>query len=592
MPLPESFMEDLKFRNDIVDVVSTYVNLKRSGRNMVGLCPFHGEKTPSFNVYPNNGSFYCFGCGTGGDVITFIRMIENLDYIDAVKFLANRSGLEVPLDNVDDSLSKLRKRIYEINREAARYYHYNLYKPQSNEAHSYLRNRGLSEKTIKHFGLGYSSDSRFDLVNYLKSKHFTDDELFQSNLAIRSKTGRLIDRFYDRVMFPIIDTKGNVVAFGGRIMSDIKPKYLNTSDTPVFKKHHNLFALNFAKKTCQDTLILAEGYMDVIALHQAGFENTVATLGTSLTKEQVSIISRYTKEVVIAYDSDQAGQKATQRAISMFRDSNVLVKVLTIPSGKDPDEYIKSFGENGRIKFKQLLDKSSNDIEYSLQKIRLKYDLNSTVGKVEYIKEAVNLLSGISDQLEREIYASKLSGELNVDKGSILRQIQKQLKKNRGTSEKKKFRTMQTNIASLKDEINPQKKDNLRAAYAEEALIAYLINNQSEAHYVFSKVSTEDFLTEFNRHIYGILINRLNHNKNISLTDLSEDFSMQEIGRIAKMLSSYVESENSDKTLQEYIDVILYEKNKIAVNDAAKSDLEEIREYVDRLKKLKSRGIN
>ena len=587
MPLPDSFMDELKLRSDIVDVVSSYVSLKRHGRNMVGLCPFHGEKTPSFNLYPQSGSFYCFGCGVGGDVITFIRMIENLDYIDAVKFLAQRAGLEVPIDNREDGLSKLKKRIYEANREAARYYHYNLYDAKSKEGYNYFKSRGLSDRTIKHFGLGYAADSRFNLVNYLTSKGFTNEELLEANLAIKSRNGVVIDRFFGRVMFPIIDLRGNVVAFGGRVLSDIKPKYLNTADTLVFKKHYNLFALNFAKSFCKDKIILAEGYMDVIALHQAGFENTVATLGTSLTREQVNIISRYTKEVIIAYDADQAGQKATARAISMFRDTELLVKVLTIPSGKDPDEYIKSYGENGAVRFKQLLEKSSNDIEYSLKKIRLDCDLQSPEGKVRYVNEAVKMLANINNRLEREVYAGKISEELDIEKSAITFQIEKLVRNNRKKDVKKEFKYIQTELSSLKDDINPQKRDNLRAAHAEEAIISYLINNPQKVNNISSKLKPDDFLTDFNRRVYNIIIDKVKNNMNLNLTSLSSDFSIKEMGRIAKMLSSYIECENDDIVVDEYIKVILDEKERISLSDAANSDIKDIKEYFDKLKELK-----
>lgn len=587
MPLPDSFMDELKLRSDIVDVVSSYVSLKRHGRNMVGLCPFHGEKTPSFNLYPQSGSFYCFGCGVGGDVITFIRMIENLDYIDAVKFLAQRAGLEVPIDNREDGLSKLKKRIYEANREAARYYHYNLYDPKSKDGYNYFKSRGLSDKTIKHFGLGYAADSRFNLVNYLTSKGFTNEELLEANLAIKSRNGVVIDRFFGRVMFPIIDLRGNVIAFGGRVLSDIKPKYLNTADTPVFKKHYNLFALNFAKNFCKDKIILAEGYMDVIALHQAGFENTVATLGTSLTREQVNIISRYTKEVIIAYDADQAGQKATARAISMFRDTELLVKVLTIPSGKDPDEYIKSYGENGAVRFKQLLEKSSNDIEYSLKKIKLDCDLQSPEGKVRYVNEAVKMLANINNRLEREVYAGKISEELDIEKSAITFQIEKLVKNNRRKDVKKEFKYIQTELSSLKDDINPQKRDNLRAAHAEEAIISYLINNPQKINNISSSLKPDDFLTDFNRRVYNIIIDKVKNNMNLNLTSLSRDFSIKEMGRIAKMLSSYIECENNDMVVDEYIKVILDEKERISLSDAANSDIKDIKEYFDKLKELK-----
>ncbi|MBR4889149.1 MAG: DNA primase, partial [Clostridia bacterium] len=314
MPLPDSFLQELKARSDITDVISGYVTLKRRGRNHVGLCPFHNEKSPSFNIYPENGSFYCFGCGVGGDVITFIRRIENLDYMEAVRFLAQRAGLTVPENSVDDSMAQLRRRVLEVNRETARFFHTTLMSPEGKPGLDYFTRRGLSPATIRHFGLGYAPESRFALVNHLRSKGFTKDEMVQANVAFLSRNGNPVDRFTARAMFPIIDLRGNVVAFGGRILTNEKPKYINTSDTPVYHKSSGLFAMNFAKNENSDTLILAEGYMDVIALHQAGFRTAIASLGTALTGEQARIIARYAKEAVICYDSDEAGQKAASRA--------------------------------------------------------------------------------------------------------------------------------------------------------------------------------------------------------------------------------------------------------------------------------------
>ena len=371
MPFPDSFLQELKLRSDITEIASSYVNLKRHGRNMVGLCPFHGEKTPSFNIYTENGSFYCFGCGAGGDVITFIMKIENLDYVEAVKFLAQRAGMEMPENTYDDSLSKLRMRIYEANREAARFFHATLLSQRGQSGLNYLRGRALSDRTIRHFGLGFADDDWNSLCNHLKNKGFSEYEIYSANLAFKRKNGNgIYDRFVNRVMFPIIDLRGNVIAFGGRIMTDEKPKYLNTSDTPVFKKSENLFSLNNAKSSGTRTLILCEGYMDVIALNQAGFTNAVATLGTALTNEQAVLMKRYADEVIICYDADGAGQKATARAIQILRNAGLPIKILTVPSGKDPDEFIRSKGDNGPAAFKLLIEKCGNDIEYRLMKYK------------------------------------------------------------------------------------------------------------------------------------------------------------------------------------------------------------------------------
>ena len=420
MAITEEFKQELKSRTDIADVISSYVQLKRSGRNLVGLCPFHNEKSPSFSVSRENGFFYCFGCGAGGDAITFIRRIENLDYVDAVKLLAQRAGMTVPEGPSDNGMGKLKTRILEANREAARFYHRMLYTPEGRQALDYLRGRGLSEKTIIHFGLGYSPRDRFELVNHLKSKGFSGNEIIQANLANQSQKGYPFDRFSDRVMFPIIDLRGNVIGFGGRIMSDIKPKYLNTSDTPVFNKSRNLFALQFAKNKANGQLILVEGYMDVIALHQAGFENAVATLGTSLTQDQAMIIKRYCDEVVICYDADEAGQKATQRAIGILRPTGVKIKILTVPNGKDPDEFIKA---NGREAFLKRIESAENSFFYELRMMQREYSMEDPAQRTQFHHAVAAKLCGIEDEIERENYLKEAARRYYVDEGSLRRLV-------------------------------------------------------------------------------------------------------------------------------------------------------------------------
>lgn len=587
MALPDDFMQELKLRCDIADVVSSYVNLRRRGRNMVGLCPFHGEKTPSFTLYPENGSFFCFGCGAGGDVITFIRRIENLDYMEAVKFLAQRAGMEMPENSYDTAMSNLRTRIYEANREAARFFYNQLYSSKGKRALEYLRGRALTEKTIKHFGLGYAPNSRYELVDHLRGQGFKDSEIIQANLAVRAKSGNTTDRFFDRVMFPIIDLRGNVIAFGGRIMGDGKPKYLNTSDTLVFKKSSSLFALNMAKNTGNRQLILAEGYMDVIALHQAGFQNTVATLGTALTSQQSTLIKRYADEVVISYDSDDAGRKAAARAISLLRNAGLLIKVLSIPGAKDPDEFIKSHKDSGPARFKQLIENSGNDVEYRLSNLKSKYDLSAAEGKVAYMTEAVKILAALDNPIEREIYAGRLSDEAGVQKASIMQQINKLAKKNHFDLQKKEFRSMQTELSARGDKINPQKADHLRCAKAEEALIAYLMNNPDMAKYVLSKLPCEKILTDFNRRIYKTVTDRQIEGKSAMLVDISQDFTPDEISRIAAMISTYNRETVSREVADEYINVILSENDKINMSNVTDASDTDILNYLNNLKKSK-----
>lgn len=585
MHLSDEFLQELRFRNDIVDVVSSYVTLKHSGSNMVGLCPFHSEDTPSLVVYPDNGSFYCFGCATGGDVITFIKKIENLDYMDSVKFLAQRAGLAMPENSYDHDSFNLKQRIFEINRQAARFFHSNLYKAEGKVALDYLRKRALAERTIKHFGLGYSLASRFSLVNYLKKIGFSQEEMLSANLAFKSKNGYLVDRFVSRVMFPIIDIRGNVIAFGGRILNDEKPKYLNTSDTKVFKKSMNLFALNFAKKKASERIILAEGYMDVIALHQAGFTEAVATLGTAITEQQARIMKSYTKEVVIAYDSDEAGRKATARAIKILRDAGVAIKVLTIPKGKDPDEYIRSFREQGSIRFNQLINSSSNDVEYKLNILQNSFNVQSLNGKVEFLKEAVQILAGINNDIERDVYIGDLSYKLDIDKLAIKNQVMKERKKINKIVQKKQFDNVQKNIS--RDILNPQKKNNLRAANAEEAIIAYVMKNQEVANEVFSKLPEEKFCTDFNRKVYSYMKNVFKEKRSICTSDFIPNFSDDEVSGIVKIFVSDLSRIKSEVSYQDYINVILDESEKMNINQSISKDILDIKNYMDRLKKQK-----
>ena len=587
MAIPDEFIQELKSRTDIADVISSYVNLKKTGRNLVGLCPFHNEKTPSFSVSQENGFFHCFGCGVGGDVITFIKRIENLDYVDAIKFLAQRAGMTMPEDNRDEGLSRLKNRIYEANREAARFYHKQLYTPQGQQALEYLRKRQLTEKTIIHFGLGYSPPSRFELVNYLKSKGFSSTELIAANLANESKKGNPFDRFSDRVMFPIIDLRGNVIAFGGRIMSDIKPKYLNTSDTPVFNKSKNLFALQFAKNKANGQLILVEGYMDVIALHQAGFENAVATLGTALTQEQAMIIKRYCDEVVICYDADEAGQKAASRAISILRPTGLHIKVLTVPNGKDPDEYIKSYGDQGAARFRLLLDKCGNDVEYRLHKLKLSYNIDVTEQRVAFLTEASKLIAALDNRIEQDVYISSLSEELNVEKNAVAQQVAKYRKLNAREAGRREQREIQNTMSARNDKINSEKFYNLRAANAEEALIALMIFNPDIANTICSRTLSEKFVTSFNRKVFEVLKKRISDGKDITLSDISGEFSNDEVSQIAKILATHPREVNPVQASEEYLLVLDEEAQKMTPEQIAQADTQTLMEQLRKMKEKK-----
>ncbi len=587
MPLPEQFMQDLKMRSDITDIVSSYVNLRRAGRNLVGLCPFHGEKTPSFNVYPENGSFYCFGCGVGGDVITFVRKIENLDYMEAIRFLAERAGMQVPEGHVDDGLGRLKGRLLEINRETARFYHSVLMSAEGAPGLEYLQKRALSIKTIRHFGLGYSPGSRFALVNHLKQKGYGDEELIQANVAFRGRRGGAVDRFAGRVMFPIIDLRGNVIAFGGRILTDEKPKYLNTSDTLVFHKSNSLFALNFAKNENSEQLILAEGYMDVIALHQAGFRTAVATLGTALTSEQARIMAKYAREVVVCYDADEAGQKATARAIPLLRDAGLNVKVLTVPNGKDPDEFIRSWGDQGYARFRQLLDSTGNDVEYRLQKVRQTCNLETAEGRVRYLTGATEILSTLESRIEQEVYAGRLAEETGVDKYAVQQQIAKNAAKRKRQREQKSFQAFQQQRTGTRDTINPEKASHLRAATAEESLIGALCRFPEFGELAANKLPPEKMVTAFNRRVYQSLLGHINSGKAFSLTDIAGEFREGEISAVAGMIARMQDVVVRQADIEEYIRILIEENERLCAEKADSGHAQDIQSYLQTLKSMK-----
>lgn len=587
MPFPDSFLQELKLRSDITEIASSYVNLKRHGRNMVGLCPFHGEKTPSFNIYTENGSFYCFGCGAGGDVITFIMKIENLDYVEAVKFLAQRAGMEMPENTYDDSLSKLRMRIYEANREAARFFHATLLSQRGQSGLNYLRGRALSDRTIRHFGLGFADDDWNSLCNHLKNKGFSEYEIYSANLAFKRKNGNgIYDRFVNRVMFPIIDLRGNVIAFGGRIMTDEKPKYLNTSDTPVFKKSENLFSLNNAKSSGTRTLILCEGYMDVIALNQAGFTNAVATLGTALTNEQAVLMKRYADEVIICYDADGAGQKATARAIDILRNAGLPIKILTVPSGKDPDEFIRSKGENGPAAFKLLIEKCGNDIEYRLMKLKENYNLNTTDGKVAFLNEAVKIVATIESPIERDVFASKLCTELEIDKNAFLEQISKVKRRDRRENIKKETRQIQAELNGQSDKINREHYKKPRSSSAEEALLVYLINNPDYANSISERVTPDKFSNSLIKRYYEYVLGKIKSGYE-PLTSVASDFNSDEVSYLYKLISTTIPAASTREAVEEYINVINEESNKLTSDKLADMSADDINDYIMKMKQNK-----
>ena len=563
MAFPPEFLRELEDRSRIEEIAGRYVNLKRRGKNLTGLCPFHSEKTPSFNIYPGNNSYYCFGCGKGGGVINFVMDAERLDFVEAVKWLAQRAGMPLPEQSWDDSLSKLRLRVLEVNREAGRFFYQTLVSPEGRAGLEYFQGRGLDPAAIKKFGLGYAPESGFGLVNHLRAKGYTVEEMTQADVARLSQRGNPYDRYRGRVMFPIFDLRGNVVAFGGRVLTDEKPKYINTSDTPVYHKSSGLFAMNLAKNSDSRQLILAEGYMDVIALHRAGFSNAIASLGTSLTEEQARIMKRYADEAVICYDSDEAGQKATQRAIPILKNAGLRVRVVTVPGGKDPDEFMRNYGKDGPLRFKQLLEGGGTDVEYRLQKLRDQYGLETEAGRARYLSEAVEQVLGkLRDPMEQDVYAGKLAEETGVGKDRILAAAGGPARREAKKEEKKLIRA-QMEVAALEAgaALNPEKKEHMRAALAEEGLIAYLFLHQDKAEALQKLLPPEKFVTAFNRRVYAAILGKTIHGA-ATLTGLGEELSQAEMGELSRMLAQHRDPPVSGADAKEFVRLILREAGR------------------------------
>lgn len=530
MAIPETVIEDIKAKNDIADVISSYVTLKRAGSNMSGLCPFHSEKTASFTVFNATQTFHCFGCGAGGDVVTFVRRIENLEYVEALKFLAKRVGITIPED--DQKSGEIRRsRLLELNRAAARFFFDTM--KRSPQALEYFSKRKLSVETIKHFGLGYAPNDR-SFYKAMRESGYTDSELIAARLCSKNDKG-IYSYFYNRVMFPIFDASGSVIAFGGRVLDNSEPKYLNSPDTPVFKKSRNLFALNYAKDAVNDReLILCEGYMDVIALHAAGFKNAVATLGTALTQEQARLMKRYADTVILSYDSDRAGKLATERALKIFSEVGMEVRVLQTENAKDPDEFIKKFGSDA---FRKLIDKSASSFDYKLRSVLSQYDLTDPDAKLAAAKEVCREAAKTESRIERELYVLKASEKLGISADSLNHEVEVALKKRNSAEQKNYIAQMEKLQAGIGDRINPERSSNPKAAAAEEAILGILLTfpeRIAQLNGEASPLKADDFVTAFNKRIFTALL-RL-HDEDISdISALGEDFTTEEMGRIYQL---------------------------------------------------------
>ena len=531
--IPKSVIDEVVARNDIVELIGTYTTVKRSGSNYMCCCPFHSEKTPSFVIYTNEPHFYCYGCNVGGDVVTFIRQAERLSYVEAIEFLAKRAGITIPKDERYEREGVSKKRIYEMNLEAARFFRACLFDEKyGKEGLDYLLNgRKLSSATVKHFGLGFAPNSFSMLGDHLRKKGFSEDELITGFLRKRNERGAF-DLFRNRVIFPVIDTTGNIVAFGGRVMDDSKPKYLNSSDTPGFKKSRNLFALNYAKHSCAEEMILCEGYMDVIALHAAGFTNAVATLGTALTEEQARIMAKYTKRVIISYDSDEAGQRAANRATAMLGDVGLEVRILVLEGAKDPDEYIKKFGADS---FRRVLSGSVTGFEYKLRNVLAKYDVSLADQKIRATQELTDIVSRYYTPTEREVYISRLSDVLSLPVDVLRNNVDIVMRKRYKEQKAQETRAAQESIRNYGDRVNPDAAKFVQAHAAESLILGMmLLYAEFRTDSVLASVSltASDFKTEFHRRVFEAILALEHSPDGFSTSMLGEHFTPEEIGRI------------------------------------------------------------
>ncbi len=572
--IPANVIEDLKYRNRIEDVVGSYVTLSRSGANLKGLCPFHSERTPSFTVFPNDGHYYCFGCGEGGDAITFTMKLENLDYRGALDFLAKRCGVTLPEDDRFTQKGVTRQRVLEMNKCAARFFRDMLFDPEIGaEGREYLMGkRGLSSSVVKRFGLGYAPNSFNALRDHLQKNGFTREEMVEGYLCqvSRKNEKNIYDCFRNRVMFPIIDVTGNVIAFGGRVLDDSKPKYLNSADTPAFRKSRNLFALNYARNFCEENLILCEGYMDVIALHSAGFQNAVATLGTAITPDQARLMKRYSDKVVISYDSDEAGRKAASKALKLLSEAGVDSTVLRMQGAKDPDEYIAKFGAP---KFKELLSAGRSEFDFKIDNIKERYDINIPEQKVKAANALVSEIAAYYSAVEREVYIGKAADALSLPRESIKSDVARALRKKKYTDKKEKREDLVRTSSAIGDRINPDKAKNLKCAVLEEKLLGMMLCRSEFVERGRAKLSAEDFYTGLNRRLFEFIL-RASDAGGFEMGQLSSEFSTDEVSRVAEYMTERIRlNVNTDFAFDEAAEQLKRETARQKEKDSGSVDL-------------------
>ena len=582
MAFPPSFLDELVARNPIEDVVGRYVNLKRSGSNLFGLCPFHGEKTASFSVNPEKGIYYCFGCHKGGGPVNFMMEIEGLSYPDAVRALAKQSGLEVPEDEQYQSRYRQQERLWALHKEAARFFHSQLYSPIGRTALEYALGRGMSKAILTTFGVGYAPDSWDSMVKAMMAKGYTAEELKESGLVtVSQKNGNIYDRFRDRLMFPIIDVRGNVIGFGGRIIKNDPnaAKYLNSPETLIFNKRKNLFGLNLAKKSKAGSLILVEGNIDVVALHQYGFDNAIASLGTSLTEEQAALMTRYAEQVILIYDGDKAGQNATQRAIPILEKAGLQVKVLQLKDAKDPDEFLKKFGAD---RFKMLLEASSNRVEYQLNAIARKYDIREDDQKVKFINEAAEFISSLSNAVQREVYGHRVADAAKISYEAMKIEVDKAYRRRIAREKKRQEKIDLAPAQALQPKSRSIRYDNMKSAMAEETVIAMVLRDPAlldEAR----QLQRDMFSAPLLGRVYQQLRQRYDAGLEVSVSVL-EELTPEEMSHITGIYQRQQGPVN-EQALQDCIRIIRREHQ--ASNVSSQDDLLALRKQFQERKGIK-----
>ena len=583
MAFPPSFIDELVLRNPIEEVVGQYVTLRRAGANMFGLCPFHGEKTASFSVAPDKGIYYCFGCHKGGGVINFQMEVEGLSYPDAVRALAKRAGMAVPEDEQYQSRYQKQERLWALHKEAARFFHSQLYAPVGKQALEYALGRGMSKSILTTFGVGYAPDSWDDLVRAMKAKGYTDEELIESGLVTQSQKDntRIFNRFRDRLMFPIIDVRGNVIGFGGRIIKkdDTAAKYLNSPETAIFNKRKNLFGLNLAKKSKQGFLILVEGNIDVVALHQYGFDNAIASLGISLTEEQATLLTRYTDQIVLIYDGDKAGQNATQRAIPILEKAGLQVKVLQIKDAKDPDEFLKKFGAD---RFKLLLEGSANRVEYQLNAIALKYDLREDDQKVKFLQESADLIATLSSAVQREVYGGRVAEKAKISAEAMKLEIDRAWKRRANKEKKKQEQIDLAPARNLQPKSRTIRYDNMKSARAEEGVIALALKEPGLLDRT-GNLPESAFSSPLLGRVYGMLKQRYGQGLEVSLAVL-EELTQEEMSHLVGV-SQNQQFPVNEQAFDDCVAIILAEHQASSVS--SEDDLLALRSNLKKRKGIK-----